>query len=199
MSTEVKPSDWNEDDNRWEPTPGGGSGGSIPTPTAADEGKVPTVGADGTVSWETPSGGGGGAIHVGARALDNLANAPDGSQAASEYDRGYYSGVMTYDSSVISARFYFEYSDSDINSLPLVNTADYGEGFSENTSLNYIRYDTAQSLIPADDDPSGAYYALTPVNTVTYTVMLIESGGVQVFAVVLPANTPFKWVKRPNN
>lgn len=27
MSTEVKPSDWDESDNRWEPTPGGGGGG----------------------------------------------------------------------------------------------------------------------------------------------------------------------------
>jgi len=34
-----------------------GGGGPVPTPTAADAGKVPTVGADGTVSWETPSGG----------------------------------------------------------------------------------------------------------------------------------------------
>lgn len=35
------------------------SDSGIPTPTAEDAGKVPTVGADGTVSWETPSGGGG--------------------------------------------------------------------------------------------------------------------------------------------
>lgn len=55
MSTEVKPSDWNGGDNRWEPTPSGGGG--VPTPTADDNGKVLTAGADGTASWETAIGG----------------------------------------------------------------------------------------------------------------------------------------------
>lgn len=56
MSTEVKPSDWNEDDNRWEPTPGGGSGGGVPTPTSEDVGKVLTVAEDAehtvTTGWQ---------------------------------------------------------------------------------------------------------------------------------------------------
>lgn len=56
MSTEVKPSDWDESDNRWEPTPGGGGG--VPTPTPEDSGKVLTAGADGTASWQTAGGGG---------------------------------------------------------------------------------------------------------------------------------------------
>lgn len=41
-----------------EPTPGGGGGG-IPTPTADDNGKVLTAGADGTASWQTAASGGG--------------------------------------------------------------------------------------------------------------------------------------------
>ena len=174
------------------------TGGSFPTPTEDDDGKVLTAGADGTASWQTASGGGGGVIHVGASALDSMADAPDSSQAASEYDTGYYSGGVTYDGNVIPARFYFEYSDSDINGLPLVNTADYGEGLTENSFMNYVRYGTAQSLIPASEDPDGAYYMLTPADTVTYTVMPLAGGGVQALAVVLPANTPFKWVKRPS-
>ena len=36
---------------------GGGSGGIVPTPAAADEGKVLTANDDGTASWETPEGG----------------------------------------------------------------------------------------------------------------------------------------------
>lgn len=38
---------------------GGGGGGSsiVPTPAAADEGKVLTAGDDGTASWENPEGG----------------------------------------------------------------------------------------------------------------------------------------------
>ena len=167
----------------------------VPTPAAGDSGKVLTAEADGTASWQTASGGGGGVIHVGARALDSMAVAPDGSEAATVYDKGYYSGGVTYNGNVVQANFYFEYSDSDITGLPLVNSADYGEGFSENSSLSYLRHTTAQSLTPATEDPSGTYYMLTPANTVTYTVMPFESGVVQVLAAVLPANTPFMWVK----
>ena len=36
------------------------TGGSFPTPTEADSGKVLTAGEDGTASWQTASGGGGG-------------------------------------------------------------------------------------------------------------------------------------------
>lgn len=38
MSTEVKPTDWDAEDNMWEPTASGGS--SLPSYTSADEGKV---------------------------------------------------------------------------------------------------------------------------------------------------------------
>ena len=37
-------------------------GGSFPTPTEDDNGKVLTAGADGTASWQTASGGGGGVV-----------------------------------------------------------------------------------------------------------------------------------------
>ena len=43
MSTEVKPTDWDEEDNRWEPTPSGGGSG-LPPYTSADKGKVLTIG-----------------------------------------------------------------------------------------------------------------------------------------------------------
>ena len=38
MSTEVKPTDWDAEDNRWEPTPSGGGSG-LPPYTSADKGK----------------------------------------------------------------------------------------------------------------------------------------------------------------
>ena len=39
MSTEVKPTDWDAEDNRWEPTPSGGGGSGLPSYTSADKGK----------------------------------------------------------------------------------------------------------------------------------------------------------------
>lgn len=42
MSTEVKPTDWDAEDNRWEPTPSGGGSG-LPPYTSADKGKVLTI------------------------------------------------------------------------------------------------------------------------------------------------------------
>lgn len=43
MSTEVKPTDWDAEDNRWEPTPSGGGSG-LPPYTSADKDKVLTIG-----------------------------------------------------------------------------------------------------------------------------------------------------------
>ena len=40
------------------------SGGAIPAPTEDDAGKVPVANNDGTASWQTPSGGGGGVLYV---------------------------------------------------------------------------------------------------------------------------------------
>lgn len=102
MSTEVKPTDWDESDNRWEPTPGGGGG--VPTPSAEDVGKVLTAGADGTASWQTASGGGEvftisqglttalltcvqTAVGAAVRGNDNVAHGSDsGQQMSSESD-----------------------------------------------------------------------------------------------------------------
>ena len=56
MATQIDSNDWNAEDNMLDiPADGGGS---IPTPEAADAGKVPVANADGTASWQTPSGGG---------------------------------------------------------------------------------------------------------------------------------------------
>lgn len=43
MSTEVKPTDWDAEDNMWKPTPSGGGSG-LPAYTSSDIGKVLTVG-----------------------------------------------------------------------------------------------------------------------------------------------------------
>lgn len=47
MSTEVKPTDWDAEDNRWEPTPSGGGSG-LPPYTSADIGKVLALGEGGS-------------------------------------------------------------------------------------------------------------------------------------------------------
>lgn len=50
MSTEVKPTDWDAEDNRWEPTPSGGGGGgsSLPSYSSADIGKFLAIGEGGS-------------------------------------------------------------------------------------------------------------------------------------------------------
>lgn len=58
MSTEVKPTDWDAEDNMWEPTPSGGGSG-LPSYTSADIGKVLTVGEGGELTWSFNQGGGG--------------------------------------------------------------------------------------------------------------------------------------------
>lgn len=163
----------------------------VPTPAAADEGKVLTAGADGTASWQTASGGGG-IYHLGYNALDSMADAPDGSAAADQYE-GYYSGVIQINSTDTVAYFFFPYPDCDQNSPVSVVDAVFQNGRSVEPCAVDV-HSSGQTMLPVVDDGSSQYYYLTPTSSFSatryVTPLLTHKNGY-----VLPADTPFQWVR----